>query len=764
MLDNSSMVKGVAKVSHIVFSKGDFVIAKFTPVEVSEGELDMSQEFSMKGNMSHIKKGAEYAFMAQEVNHEKYGKGYDVAFIRENVSLDKKSKESIRNFLEVILTERQINSVYKVTDDPIKAMEDGNVELLSQANGIGKATAERIIKHYNNQKDYTVAYMELGGNLGLTANSIKKVVEFYGSPDLAVEKIKENAFALMKIDGYGFKKCDEIFLGLGGSENAKERIEAFLRHVLDTRSTEGHTWTSPQEVLREAFEFVPTADKAMIGRLMLDHPEFVITDNKTKISFKHFLAMEAVIAYKLSKLINAEIKFDSKGWEDIVKKAEEVQGWEYTDQQIEAMKMMFDYNVVMVEGLAGTGKSTSLKVVLEVLESKGYQYLQTALSGQASSNLTLVTGREGYTIHRLLGFNPEQMKFMFNESNPLPANIIIVDEFSMVDAKLFMHLVMAIAEGSKLILLGDSGQLPSIGIPVMRPIIESGVVPHILLDKIHRQAEKSAIATHSIEVRHGVNKAPSKEGKSVAGELQDLEYVIHDSDIDILKSVAISFKEALDKGLGIKEIQVLSATRNKGFASCDKINSICQKIYNPENEMQNEIRIGTEEKGFVIREGDKVINVKNNYKAETIDGEESPVFNGNIGIVESIDTQEDGEGKTKTKMVIDFEGIGRLVFNDSSFHCIELAYAVTVHKSQGMGIKHVIVALPYHYMLNSRQLLYTAMTRAKEKCVLITTSRTMRATVKKNVVDERRTYLADMLKHLNENEIKSYHQLSNDFS
>lgn len=756
------MVKGVAKLERIMFSKGDFVIGLFKPVEVTEGEMDTSKEFSMKGNMSHVKKGTEYTFMAQETFHEKYGLGYDVAFIRENVTLDKKDKKSIRNFLEVILTERQIKSIYSVTDDPIKAMEEGDVELLTTANGIGETTAKRIIKHYNNQKDYTVAYMELGGELGLTANSIKKVVEYYGSPDLAVEKIKDNAYALMDIDGYGFKKCDEIFLGLGGSEDATKRIEAFLKHVLDTRANEGHTWTSPQDVLKEAFEFIPTADKALIGRLMINHPDFVINEERTKISFKNFIAMEALIAFHLNQLVTADVKFDNEGWEDIVEKAEKVQGWQYTDQQIEAMKLMFDNNVVMIEGLAGTGKSTSLKTVLEVLESKGYQYVQSALSGQASSNLTLVTGREGYTIHRLLGFNPEKMGFMYNSSNPLPANIIIVDEFSMVDAKLFMHLVSAIRKGSKLILLGDSGQLPSIGIPVMRPIIESGVIPHIILDKIHRQAEKSAIATHSIEVRYGNNTAPTKTGKTTAGELQDLDYIMVDSDDDILREVAISFKQALDDGLGVKDIQILSATRNKGFTSCDKINSICQKIYNPKNDMLNEVQVGGE-KGYIIREGDKVINVKNNYSAETVHGEESPVFNGNIGIVESIMTEEDEDGKQSSRMIIDFEGIGRLVFKDTSFHCIELAYAVTVHKSQGMGIERVIIALPYHFMLNSRQLLYTAMTRAKKNCILVTTSRTMKATVKKNVVDERRTYLSEMLKHLNNHSVSSYQKLSKEF-
>lgn len=236
-----------------------------------------------------------------------------------------------------------------------------------------------------------------------------------------------------------------------------------------------------------------------------------------------------------------------------------------------------------------------------------------------------------------------------------------------------------------------------------------------------------------------------------------------DSDDEILKEVAIEFKSALDSGLGVKDVQILSATRNKGFASCDKINSICQKIYNPKNDVLNEVQIGGEEKGYIIREGDKVINVKNNYGAETVHGEESPVFNGNIGIVESITTEEDDDGKKSSRMVIDFEGIGQLVFKDTSFHCIELAYAVTVHKSQGMGIERVIVALPYHYMLNSRQLLYTAMTRAKKKCILITSSRTMKATVKKNVVDERRTYLAEMLQHLKKNKVSSYQKLSKEF-
>lgn len=293
-------------------------------------------------------------------------------------------------------------------------------------------------------------------------------------------------------------------------------------------------------------------------------------------------------------------------------------------------------------------------------------------------------------------------------------------------------------------MLGDSEQLESIGIPIMKPMIDSGMISTMTLTKIHRQAQMSAVVTDSIMIRKGVQVLGQETGRVVHGELQDLEYDLVPADDDIFVNVLKEFhKHVIVNKEDVMDVQVLTQQREKGKASCLAINRACQKIYNPEHDLREEVMIGSPDKpnSYILREGDKVINVKNNYGAEDESGNRLPVFNGNIGIIEKFDIDVNGD----KFMLVDFEGIGKVVIYEEDYRTIELAYCITVHKSQGSSNKIIIIALPFHYMLNTRQLLYTAITRTRKHCVVVATKKTIVSAINKDEVSKKRTYLSEYL-------------------
>ncbi|MGP0689786.1 AAA family ATPase [Priestia aryabhattai] len=757
-------VKGTAKLKKIMYPKGVYstgggwAIASFVPIEMEEGDVEVHKDFrtfSLKGDMPPLKEGQEYYFIAEEgERHPTFGISYDLAFMRQNVDLDTQDEASVRDFLEIILTKRQVNALFEALSNPIGAIENKDIQSLIKASGIGMKTAERIIEHYESQKDYSFAYIELS-KYDLTPKSIRKITDYYGSPELAVAKVKENPYELMRIDGYSFRSCDKIYLSLGKDPSASLRVKSFLMFMLQEQANNGNTWSTPMDLIQATAEFIPDVDKTLVGRMLLEDEEFYLTEDKGRISLLGFQRLELLVADQLERLLKAENDFDYEGWEEFVDAVEEAQGWKFTEQQRnEAMVMMLENNVSILQGYGGTGKTTTLKAVADILEEKGYLYAQCALSGKASNNLALVTGKEGSTISRLLGFSPIESGFYYNQKNPLPYDIIIIDEISMVDARLFGHLLLAVRTGAKIIMLGDSEQLEAIGIPIMIPMIKSGVIPTMTLTQIHRQAQKSAVVTDSIAIRQGKQILGRETGRVVHGELQDLEYDLVDSDEDIFLHVMREFYKYIQTE-DIMDIQILTQQREKGKASCLLLNNACQKIYNPAREDKEEYFLGkvtkkknefgeeVEEKvGYYLREGDKVINVKNNYNAVDEDNMSCPVFNGNVGILERFDCDDEDGDKY---MVINFEGIGRVKIYEGNYRSIELAYCITVHKSQGSSSKIVIIALPFHYTLNTRQLFYTAITRTRTHCVVIATKKTIVSAIQKNDVSNKRTYLAEYL-------------------
>ena len=500
-------------------------------------ELEYGQ-LTLVGNMVVMEPGAVYLVYVKKGWNEKFNKiQYDIQYSQEVREFG--TKQQVEDFLEMFITQRQIKALYSITDEPLKLIDEHNVEELCKAAGIGEATAERIISRYEACKDYGPAYGELG-KMGITKTLIDKLIGFYNSADTVLDIIRNRPYMLADdIKGIGFLKADEIALKNGFDRHDMERVKAFMIYVInDVASNIGSTYISytylmdrideiigrdtPQDTIDDALDF-------LIDNKIIWCNDRVFEDGtvETTLALKRYYDIEKKLAYHIRRLVDApsNIALSDKEINEKIKNQEKRQGWCYTDTQKYGVKVIADNNVVIIRGYGGTGKSSTVAGLLSCLDDE-YHFEQCALSGKASVNLTDITGIEGKTIHRLLKYNPSQ-GFTYCEEEPLDTNMVILDEGSMVDISLALSLFQAIPTGAKLVILGDTNQLPPIGAGnLLQDMIDSEIIPVVTFDKIHRQGAKSGIIPFSIEVANGVTHyKQSWEGEEVLGELQDLKMI-----------------------------------------------------------------------------------------------------------------------------------------------------------------------------------------------------------------------------------------------
>lgn len=715
-----------------------------------------------KGALPPIDTEKTYYFEVEMVADAKspYKIGFNILFMTQKVRLTKFEEQKL--FLESILTEHQIDILYEELIDPFEAIDSGDLFLLSTVKGIGEKTAEKIIETYNRTKKDANAFLVLREEFGLTDAAVTKLQQRYLSTDTIIAKLRENPYELMALDGYGFKKCDALALKGGMAKDAKFRIRAYVTHFLTEQAeTEGNSWIYLRDLLHGVVEFVPSIKKEVFaewlkewtGRVESDEPEFLYYDEEQKrIGLKYYRELEENIAEEIFRLLDAPKKNLSKcryTIEDAIRDCEADNGWEYTDEQKAAIRGFLTNNVEIITARAGSGKTASVGPIARFCEANGLILAQTALSGRAASNLSEVTKIEGKTIHRLLGYSPRG-GFSHNKDNQIIEDVVIVDELSMNDNELLYRLLQAIPNGNKVIMLGDHSQLePLSNGNFLKDCLDTNAVPCYRLTKIHRQAQKSAIITESIKVSNGQQIIGNAEISEIRGELKDLKIVTYkDGDLSRVKFLT-EYRTLLQSGVSSNDIIGVVPMKLRGAMSSFALNNDVQKFVNPDPNLPKITLAADKDKYYTIKLGDRVINRKNHYDTITRavyerygfdkDNPVEPIYNGNLGFV--TDIKED-------YIVVDFKQQGEVVIPKAYWEDVLLGYVVTTHSFQGSQSPYVIVGLDMSaYMLLSREMLYTALTRSKKYCVLVGQINAVKKATLISRVSVKQTWLKELLQN-----------------
>ncbi|MBP3707143.1 MAG: AAA family ATPase [Clostridia bacterium] len=746
-MNENNTIELEVQLNRVIFKKDSFQILS---LEVVNDKLK-GHIITAKGTAPTLEYGMKYKLIAKTINDPKYGQQYQIISLSSNYDL--KDGNEQKKFLSFFLTGNQLNNLFSIYPDPLPLLENKDIPGLCKVKGITPQKACKIIEAYEANKDNSVAYIKLH-DYGLTKVAIDKLVETYGTPEVVVEKVTSNPYILIEeVKGYGWSKADAIALNSGTPPTSKFRLSAFAKYYLDKCANDnGHTWIDLQELRNAYFDVIPEATDEHIRETLkiltsplFDKPsELIFHPENNKICLRKYKVLEENIARELKRLKKgANLSYESESFAQIKEDIENMQGWTFTEEQLEATQMILNNPVSIVTGSAGTGKTSSLQLATAVLKkSHCYGIAQTALSGRAASRMSEVTGLPGSTIHRLLGINPETG---IAEIKSLSEQVIILDETSMVDGYIFLKLIKAIPTGHKFVMLGDINQLESIGLcNLLKDMIHSNTIPYRELKTIHRQAAKSGIITTATKVRNGEQIIPSIiwEGETVIGEMQDLKMIGLEGNLYTQEVILDNYKKLLNQKISKDDIDVIVPMRKRGNICLNTLNKKIQDIV--ANKSFNYITVSgktkDESEQKIIYEQDRIIVTENCYKGVYDEkGNEVAIFNGNIGKVVSI--SEDGD-----TIEVDLTQQGRVTIPACLYRSLDLGYAITCHAKQGSETPYAIIGLDSScYALMSKEWLYTAITRAKKYCILVGQNSMLHKAVQVSSVSKKQTWLQEML-------------------
>ncbi len=611
----------------------------------------------------------------------------------------------------------------------LEVIEQGP-ERLREVEGIGPVRSERVAKAWVEQKQIKDVMIFLQSH-GVSTTFAIKIYKHYQDRSIAV--VKENPYRLaIDIFGIGFKTADKIAGQLGISPSSPERAQAGVLHVLGELSNEGHVFY-PRPKLIEAAAALLEIDPAIIEQAVnaLAEAGLVVV---TPILDGPGQGPDGVALY-LSSLHRAEsgaaelgrglLRSPTRPVTIDIEKAitwfEERQKISLAPEQREAVRRAITSKVLVITGGPGTGKTTLVNGIIQILEKKGRRILLGAPTGRAAKRMTETTGREAKTLHRLLEFDPKTVGFLRDRQRPLEADLVIVDEASMIDTVLAYNLLKAVPPSCQLVLVGDVDQLPSVGPgSVLKDVISSGAVEVVRLQHIFRQAEASLIVVNAHRVNHGEMPRLPPPGAEA-----DFFFIEKQEPEDVLKAVKLVVKERIPGKFGldpVNDVQVLTPM-HRGLLGAASLNAELQALLNPQGAS---IVHGSR----LFRAGDKVMQIRNNYDLE--------VFNGDIGRIEAIDEED-------RTVAVQFDGRS-VTFERADLDELVLAYACSIHKSQGSEYPCVVLPIhTQHYVMLQRNLLYTGITRARKLVVLVGTKRALAIAVKNDKTEARFTQLATQL-------------------
>ena len=612
-------------------------------------------------------------------------------------------------------------------------------ERLTEIAGIGKKRAAQIAQSFQEQYA-TRQVMVFLQTYGVSPSLAVKISKVYGNR--AQEIIRQNPYRMVEdIEGVGFLTADRIALSMGMAPDSPERISAGLIYALqDAAVSAGHTFLPMEELLQTAGRLlrVPAEQlqnhltALLLSRKLRSH----VVEDMEAVFLPQMWQAEAEIARRLMDLQAAAQTVMGSAVTAQIKNFEKAHGIRFSDTQKKAISMAAQQGLLVITGGPGTGKTTIINCILSLLDTESV--LLAAPTGRAAKRMSEATGKEAATLHRLLEYGGEDGKFTRDEDNPLDCTCLIVDEMSMVDVFLMRAFLRAVPQGTRLILVGDADQLPSVGAGnVLGDILKSGAVPSVRLTEIFRQAETSLIVRNAHAINRGEMPILNQKGGNFFFERKPLAEDAARSIVELCGTRLPKFLKTFEP---MRDIQVLSPTK-KGECGVLALNNMLQAALNPPARNKNELSYGDK----VFREGDKVMHIKNNYQLEWQDGkggEGQGVFNGDMGTVLSVDAED-------KELTVLFDDGRSADYDYAMLEELELAYCLSVHKSQGSEFTCVVMpAVGGPPMLLTRNLFYTALTRARQLVVLVGREDAVAAMVNNNHIARRYTALSERLSEL----------------
>jgi len=683
------------------------------------------------GNLPRFSVGEQLLLDGEWSEHPEYGRQFKAT------AYESAAPQNVKGILR-FLSSGQVKGVGPATAEKIvrafgaQALEvlEKEPARLTALEGIGEKRATMIAASLRERREIMRVMSFLQG-FGVGPGYAARIYRKYG--EATKDIVSKNPYQLAEdVFGVGFRTADKIALEMGLAPASSHRLRAALLFLLNQAQEEGHVFLPVEELFSRVWEALDLEEDSEWAELMEKQLKRLAQDGLlvleglpggTAAYLAPLYHAERYVAHKLRELA----RYSFSEVPDSLASEEAIAG--LSEGQRQAVLQALSHGLLVITGGPGTGKTTTTKSLLALFARQGLEVLLAAPTGRAAKRMTEATGREAKTIHRLLEYaysEGEGYRFQRNEARPLRAHVLIVDEVSMVDVLLFCQLLKAIPAGCRLILVGDADQLPSVGPGnVLREIIASGGVPVARLEQIFRQAERSAIVTNAHLVNAG--KLPQWEGSS--GEFC---FISQSEPEQILEQILDLCSRRLPRYRNkdaINDIQVLSPMR-RTVLGVENLNLHLQQRLNPPAPHKTELRVGN----TVFRLGDKVMQIRNNYQKE--------VFNGDIGSITYLNL-EDGE---LTVCYPDVSGLREVLYDLAELEELVLSYAVSVHKSQGS--EYPVVILPVvtqHYVLLQRNLLYTAITRAKDLVVLVGTRKALAIAVRNNKVETRYTRLAARL-------------------
>lgn len=710
-----------------VNEENSYTVAKV----VMKGKRDL---VTVVGNFASLNPGEVVNLFGEWINHPKFGHQFKVIKYE---TITPATARGIEKYLGSgfikgigpVMAKRMVEKFGVETLDII----DTSIARLTEVSGIGQARIEMISKAWVDQKEIREVMIFLQ-EYGVSTTYATKIYKHYGQDSIKV--VKDNPYRLATdIFGIGFITADRIAEKIGIPKDSILRGEAGILYVLHKLSDEGHVYYPYEQLIEKGKEVlnverdlivqalakIAAEKKIFLEDLNLDPENF--QENNKAVYLAKFHVCETGIARRLLNLSRIPKHLRPIDMDRAIQWVQKQLSITLAEKQAEAVMGAIKEKIMIITGGPGTGKTTIVNCIIKIYEKIDKRVMLCAPTGRAAKRLTETTNHTAKTIHRLLEFQPKGGSFKKNEDEPLKTDVLIVDEASMIDTILMHHLLKAVPLSATLILVGDIHQLPSVGAGnVLKDLIESGILKVVELNEIFRQAKKSLIVVNAHRINNGQMPVTPQTDKNT---LIDFYFIKEEAPEKVLSCITDLVKTRIPNRFRfdpISEVQVLTPMY-KGIIGAINLNAELQQKL---NHSPQEVMRG----GRVFKLNDKVMQIRNNYEKE--------VYNGDIGMISAIDLE-------KQELVVCFEG-RQVIYDFSELEDLVLAYAVTIHKSQGSEYPAVIIpVMTQHYLLLQRNLLYTGVTRAKKLVVLIGTKKALAIAIKNDKVKKRYTRLADRL-------------------